>query len=106
MLSGFVGNAAFGMASVVSGEAIAAATAGERMKKSFAFGQFAETQIEKPGTMPIDENDAKARKSSQQAGERLEMKITIDEKLGQRLGKILSAHNNNVPPKVLLHEAV
>ena len=30
----------------------------------------------------------------------------IDEKLGERLGKILSAHNNNVPPKVLLHEAV
>ena len=37
MLAGFIGDAALGMASVVTGETITAATAREWMKKSFAF---------------------------------------------------------------------
>jgi len=60
MLAGLVGDAALGMASVISGEPIAAASPGEGMKKSFALGQFAKTKIEQTGAMTIHKNDAQA----------------------------------------------
>ena len=47
------------------------------MKKSLAFRQLAEAQVEHSGAMTIDEDDAKAGKLSQQLGERLQMEMAI-----------------------------
>src|ERR1700722_9182972 len=65
VLAGFVGDAPLGATSIVSGKAIAAATAGKGVKKVHAFGQFAQTQIEKASAMPIHEEDAETGKRSQ-----------------------------------------
>jgi len=52
------------------------------MKEALALGEFAEAQIEQAGAMAIDQYDAEAGKGSQQMSEGLEMKVTIDKKLG------------------------
>src|SRR3984885_5850353 len=81
MLAGFIGDAALGMASVVTGETITAATAGEWMKESLQFVKFAETQLKQASPVTIDQDHAQAGRRSQQVGQRLQMEMPIHEQL-------------------------
>ena len=81
MLAGLIGDAAFGVASVIAGKAVAATTAGQRMKESFAFSEFAQSQIEETGAMTIDQHDAEAGKYSQQLSQGFQVEMAIHEKL-------------------------
>jgi hypothetical protein len=81
VVAGFVGDAALGVAGVVAGEAIAAAAAGCGMEEAFALGEFAEAEIEEARAMAIDQHDAEAGEGSQQVGERLQVKVAVDEEL-------------------------
>lgn len=69
MMAGLILDATLGVASIVAGEAIPAAPAGEGMKEAFAFDQLAEAQIEQAGAVTIDQHDAQAGKSSQELGQ-------------------------------------
>ena len=84
VLAGLIGDAPLGVTSVIAGEAIAAAAAGERLEESLTLGQFAETQIEQTSTMTVEQHDSETRKGSQQAGQRLEVEMAVDEKLSAR----------------------
>src|SRR5580704_985068 len=66
MLAGFIFDAALGMAAIVAGESVAASAARQGMKQVFTFGQFAQTKIENPGTMAIDQHNSKQRRRTQE----------------------------------------
>src|ERR1039458_10061954 len=73
--------AAFGVPTIISGEAVAAAAAGKWMKKSFAFGQFAQAQVEQATPLAVDENDAQAGECSQQLGQGFQIEMPVQQKL-------------------------
>jgi hypothetical protein len=81
MLARLFGNMALGVACVITGEAIAAAATGKRMKEIHALGEFAETQIEEAGATAIGQKDAEAGKRSQKLAERLKVEMAVDQKL-------------------------
>ena len=81
MLAYLVGHAALGVASVISSEAIASATTGKRMKKSFPFVQLAETQVEQARPVAIHQDHPQAREGPEQPGQRFQMEMPIDQKL-------------------------
>jgi hypothetical protein len=51
------------------------------VKEIFALGQLAEPEIEKPGSVTIEEHNAQAGKCYQQLSERFQMKMTIHREL-------------------------
>jgi hypothetical protein len=81
MLAGLIGDAAFGVASIVTGEAVPTSAAGKGMKESFALVQLAQAQIEHASAMTIHEDDAKTGECSQQLRDRLQMEMAIDKEL-------------------------
>jgi hypothetical protein len=82
MVARLIGHPAFRMASIVTAEAIATAAPRERMKKSFAFIKFAQTQIEQAGAMAIHQHHAQDGKRSQQVCQRFQAKMPVNQKLG------------------------
>src|ERR1700687_3554714 len=93
MLAGFIGEVALAMASVVTGETITAATAGEGMKESLQFVKFAEAQLKQSSPVTIDQDHAQAGRRSQQVCQRLQMEMPIHEQLRatQLRGQIILA---------------
>src|SRR5580692_2658956 len=93
MLARFIGDSPLGMASVVTGETITAAAAGEGMKKSLQLVKFAETQLKQTSPVTIDQDHAQAGRRSQQVGQRLQMEMPIHQQLRatQLRGQIILA---------------
>ena len=63
------------------------------MKESFAFGEFAQSQIEEAGAMAINQHDAEAGKCSQQLSQGFQVEMAIHQKLraGQLRRQIILA---------------
>lgn len=97
MLANFIVDAALRVAAVVSGIAVTAALARERLKQTFAFGQFPQAKIEHASPVPVDQYDAEAWGRTQQMGQRLQMKMPVDHQFGARQlrGQII------FPPEIL-----
>ncbi len=81
MLAYLIGNAALGVTSVISLEAIAAATMRKRVKEIHALGQLAETELEQAGAMTIQQHDAEAGKRSQELRQGFEVEMPINHQL-------------------------
>src|SRR5580658_2535572 len=97
MLADFIVDTALGMAAVVSGITVTAAFAREWLKQTFAFDQFSQAKIEHASPVPVDQYDAQAWECAQQMGQRLQMKMPVDDQLRARQlrGQII------FPPEVL-----
>jgi hypothetical protein len=61
MLADFIFDAALGVAALVSGEPVAAPSAGQRMEEVLAFGEFAKAKIEDAGAMSVQKNNGQKR---------------------------------------------
>src|SRR5579859_769793 len=93
MLPGFVLDTPLRMATVISGEAITAAAARERVEKVVALSQFPKPKIENAGAMAVYQHHSQQRRSSQQMRDRLQMEMPVHKKLGagQRGGQLILA---------------
>src|ERR1700722_3093238 len=81
MLADFVIYAALRAAAVVT---VAASLTRKRLEQILAFGQLAQAQVEDASPLTIYQHDSQARQCAQQMSQRLEMKVTIHEKLRAR----------------------
>ena len=75
------------------------------MKEVLTLAQLAQTQIEEPGSMAVDQHDAETGKRSQQLGERFQMEMAVHGELraAELRGQIVFAPDNlarsrRIPP--------
>src|ERR1700733_14699818 len=84
MLAYFIFDAALGVASVISGETVAASSARQWMEQVFALGQLAEPEIEDTGAMAVHQHNPQQGNGPEKVSQRLEMKVATHKHLRSR----------------------
>ena len=82
VLQRFLGHAAFGMAGFVAVVAIARAVARKHVDDGSALVQVVQAKIEETSALAVDHGDAKRGLSSQQSGQRLQLKLRLQINVG------------------------